>query len=60
MTMSPPMLYTGLGIVARTCPSTALLAKDVEARIPAQCCIQSQKDGKMSTPIVMAKRESSV
>lgn len=60
MTMSPPMLYTSLGVVARTCPSTALLAKDVEARIPAQCCIQSQKDGKMSTPIVMAKRESSV
>lgn len=60
MTMSPPMLYTGLGVVTRTCPSTTLLTKDVEARIPAQCCIQSQKDGKMSTPIVMAKRESSV
>lgn len=60
MTMSPPMLYTGLGVVTRTCPATTLLAKDVEARIPAQCCIQSQKDGKMSTPIVMAKRESSV
>ncbi|KAF3425106.1 hypothetical protein E2986_07903 [Frieseomelitta varia] len=60
MTMSPPMLYTGLGVVSRTCPSGALLTKDVEARIPAQCCIQSQKDGKISTPIVMAKRESSV
>ncbi|XP_015439743.1 PREDICTED: hemicentin-2-like [Dufourea novaeangliae] len=60
MTMSPPMLYGGLGVVARTCPSGSLLAKDVEARIPGQCCIQSQKDGKISTPIVMAKRESSV
>ncbi|KAK1133119.1 hypothetical protein K0M31_014477 [Melipona bicolor] len=60
MTMSPPMLYTGLGVVSRTCPSGTLLTKDVEARIPAQCCIQSQKDGKISTPIVMAKRESSV
>ncbi|XP_076226361.1 neural cell adhesion molecule 2 isoform X2 [Nomia melanderi] len=60
MTMSPPMLYSGLGVVGRTCPSGSLLAKDVEARIPGQCCIQSQKDGKISTPIVMAKRESSV
>ncbi|XP_076665938.1 neural cell adhesion molecule 2 [Andrena cerasifolii] len=60
MTMSPPMLYTSLGVVSRACPSGTLLAKDVEARIPGQCCIQSQKDGKISTPIVMAKRESSV
>ncbi|XP_033338976.1 neural cell adhesion molecule 2 [Megalopta genalis] len=60
MTMSPPMLYSGLGVVGRTCPSGSILAKDVEARIPGQCCIQSQKDGKISTPIVMAKRESSV
>ncbi|XP_053985137.1 protein turtle-like isoform X1 [Hylaeus anthracinus] len=60
MTMSPPMLYGGLGVVGRACPSGNLLAKDVEARIPGQCCIQSQKDGKMTTPIVMAKRESSV
>ncbi|XP_076637237.1 neural cell adhesion molecule 2 isoform X1 [Colletes latitarsis] len=60
MTMSPPMLYSGLGVVSRPCPSGSLLTKDVEARIPGQCCIQSQKDGKMTTPIVMAKRESSV
>lgn len=60
MTMSPPMLYTGLGVVSRACPGGTLLTKDLEAKIPGQCCNQSQKDGKMSTPIVMAKRESSV
>lgn len=61
MSMSPPMLYAGLGVVSRTCPSGTLLTKDCEARVPGQCCpVQSQKDGTISTPVVMAKRESSV
>ncbi|XP_047356608.1 nephrin-like isoform X2 [Vespa velutina] len=61
MTMSPPMLYTGLGVVGRTCPSTCtLLSKDIETRVPAQCCVQSQKEATVTTPVVMAKRESSV
>ncbi|XP_014608132.1 PREDICTED: hemicentin-2-like [Polistes canadensis] len=61
MTMSPPMLYSGLGVVGRTCPSTCtLLSKDIETRAPAQCCVQSQKETTVTTPIVMAKRESSV
>lgn len=63
MTMSPPMLYAGLGVVTRNCPSSsALLTKDCETRMPGQCCltVQSQKDATISTPVVMAKRESSV
>ncbi|KAF7397237.1 hypothetical protein HZH68_008459 [Vespula germanica] len=61
MTMSPPMLYAGLGVVGRTCPSTCtLLSKDIETRVPAQCCVQSQKEATVTTPVVMAKRESSV
>ncbi|KAL6421875.1 hypothetical protein ACFW04_010791 [Cataglyphis niger] len=63
MTMSPPMLYAGLGVVTRTCPSSsALLTKDCETRMPGQCCltVQSQKDATIGTPVVMAKRESSV
>lgn len=63
MTMSPPMLYTGLGVVARTCPSGTLLTKDCETRVSAQCCPavqQSQKEATIGTSVVMAKRESSV
>ncbi|KAL0127826.1 hypothetical protein PUN28_003219 [Cardiocondyla obscurior] len=62
MTMSPPMLYTSLGVVARTCPSGTLPTKDCDARVPGQCCptVQAQKDVTIGTPVVMAKRESSV
>lgn len=63
MTVSPPMLYAGLGVVTRTtCPSGTLLTKDCETRIPSQCCpvAQPQKDATIGTPVVMAKRESSV
>ncbi|XP_066592853.1 uncharacterized protein [Prorops nasuta] len=63
LTMSPPappVLYTGLGVVSRACPGGTMLAKDVDVRIPGQCCVQSQKDGTISTPIVISKRESSV
>ncbi|XP_025991597.2 nephrin isoform X1 [Solenopsis invicta] len=62
MTMSPPMLYAGLGVVARTCPSGTLPTKDCETRVPGQCCpaVQTQKDATIGTPVVMAKRESSV
>lgn len=60
MTMSPPMLYAGIG-VGRTCPGGTLMTKDCETRVPGRCCpIQSQKDGTISTPVVVAKRESSV
>ncbi|XP_071641585.1 neural cell adhesion molecule 2 isoform X2 [Temnothorax longispinosus] len=62
MTMSPPMLYAGLGVVARTCPSGTLQTKDCETRVSGQCCpaVQTQKDATIGTPVVMAKRESSV
>ncbi|KYN40997.1 Nephrin, partial [Trachymyrmex septentrionalis] len=62
MTMSPPILYAGLGVVTRTCPSGTLPTKDCETRVPGQCCpaIQTQKDATIGTPVVMAKRESSV
>ncbi|EGI66221.1 Protein turtle-like protein A [Acromyrmex echinatior] len=62
MTMSPPILYAGLGVVTRTCPSGTLPTKDCETRVPGQCCpaIQTQKDTTIGTPVVMAKRESSV
>ncbi|XP_018400905.1 PREDICTED: protein turtle-like [Cyphomyrmex costatus] len=62
MTMSPPILYAGLGVVTRTCPSGTLPTKDCETRVPGQCCptVQTQKDTTISTPVVMAKRESSV
>lgn len=62
MTMSPPMLYAGLGVVSRTCPSGTLPKKECETRVPGQCCpaVQTQKDATIGTPVVMAKRESSV
>ncbi|XP_048510845.1 neural cell adhesion molecule 2 isoform X2 [Athalia rosae] len=60
MTMSPPVLYTGLGMVSHATPSTVLLPKDAEPRAPAQCCLQSQQEAITSTPLVLSKRESSV
>jgi hypothetical protein len=63
MSMSPPMLYAGLGVVSRACPSgSTLLAKDCDARVPGQCCPAMQKDTTMGggTPMLVAKRESSV
>ena len=58
--MSPSVLYTSMNVVNRTCSGSAILPKDVEARIQGQCCIQSQKDTSLGTPLVMTKRESSV
>ncbi|XP_015589741.1 protein turtle homolog B isoform X2 [Cephus cinctus] len=60
MTMTPPILYAGLGVVNRTCPGGTVLPKEVEARLAGQCCIQSHKDTTIGTPLVTAKRESSV
>ncbi|XP_012271984.2 neural cell adhesion molecule 2 [Orussus abietinus] len=60
MNMSPPVLYAGLGVESRTCPGGSMLPKEVEARGPGQCCIQSQKEVATGTPLVTTKRESSV
>lgn len=63
MTMSPPMLYTSLGVVSRPCPAGGtLLKKDCDTRVPGQCCpaIQSQKETTIGTPVMVTKRESSV
>ncbi|XP_046737245.1 hemicentin-2 isoform X1 [Diprion similis] len=60
MTMSPPVLYAGLGMVSHPTPSTTLLPKDVESRVAAQCCLQSQQEAITNTPLVLSKRESSV
>uniref|UniRef100_A0A0C9Q6Z6 NPHS1_1 protein n=1 Tax=Fopius arisanus TaxID=64838 RepID=A0A0C9Q6Z6_9HYME len=65
MTMNPPaVLYTGLGIVGRTCPSATILTKDMEpTRIqgPRLAAIQTSKDSTTSMNIPqVTKRESSV
>ncbi|XP_044574365.1 neural cell adhesion molecule 2-like isoform X1 [Cotesia glomerata] len=70
MTMNPPVLYTGLGVL-RTCPSATILTKDHEApasrvMVPQQRCVQtSSASSKDSSGMPMAqgsvtKRESSV
>ncbi|KAK0181656.1 hypothetical protein PV327_003923 [Microctonus hyperodae] len=65
MTMNSPIIYSGLGVVTRTCPNTTILANDVEAplRMTHCSCIQAPKG--MNTMIPMAtgtviKRESAV
>ena len=58
--MSPSVLYTSMNVVNRTCQGSVILPKEVEARIQGQCCIQSQKDTPLGTPVIMTKRESSV
>ncbi|XP_051159478.1 hemicentin-2-like isoform X2 [Leptopilina boulardi] len=58
--ISPSVLYKSMNVVNRTCPGSIILPKEVEARIPGQCCIQSQKETSLGTPVVMTKRESSV
>lgn len=58
--ISPSVLYTSMNVVNRTCPGSVILPKEVEARIQGQCCIQSQRETSLGTPVVMTKRESSV
>ncbi|XP_016840806.1 nephrin isoform X1 [Nasonia vitripennis] len=74
MSMSPSVMYTAGGNgsvnVVRTGPGGVLLAKDIQSSAAAQCCIQQASPsemhevatsvGKIGTPILVTKRESSV